>query len=447
MTAFKQQLAQDDIIIDIKFRMEKIKERLRPQINAAKVQLESMKDAMAKTRKAGKRMVLFDGKRMGFKKFNNLIREQSQHLQNLQVQQRVALQPLQKNLAVAQKRSSKLGQEIKRTAGQFPGWAMSIMFLGMQLQRVFTSIWQSGREAFQEVMRSTEGTVTGFDMLEGSVKYLSFTVGDALEPLAHLLIPIIDKITELVQENEKVVRTITAIGAVAGTVFATGGMAVLSINGFAGAIRNIVSAGNFVNDFNWAGLGSKIQKGIGIMSIFWAVKRADGAFKDFTSGDTVNGIVRSLSSMATMVGGLKFIKGGSPKLAGALLVAGFALELFAEDRLFKDIGGVLGTIQGLFTALMNELNNILARSAIGKFLGFRETGFSFTETVRFVRDDFVKTGSKMDDWFREVKSGPTEYDYGGYTPVDLDINVYQQPGEDNDDLVKRIYEEAERNMN
>jgi len=74
----------------------------------------------------------------------------------------------------------------------FQGWALSVMFAGMAMQRAFNAIWQSGSKTFNDIMHSVEGTVTGFDNLNNSITYLQFVAGQALEPLADALVPIID---------------------------------------------------------------------------------------------------------------------------------------------------------------------------------------------------------------------------------------------------------------
>jgi hypothetical protein len=138
-------------------------------------------------------------------------------------------QYIDKQLTGAVKNASKKLEQGKRA---FAGWAMSIMFFGMALQRAFSQIWTTSTKTFQDVMHSVEGTVTQFDMLEGSMKYLGFVAGAALEPIAAWLIPVIDSISEWIVNNEELFRTIVAVGGIAGTVFAIGGAAALAVNGF-----------------------------------------------------------------------------------------------------------------------------------------------------------------------------------------------------------------------
>lgn len=131
------------------------------------------------------------------------------------------------------------GVEIKKNKRVFQGWALSIMFFGQAIQRVFTSIWKSASKTFTEVMQSVEGTTTDFDMLNGSLTYMKFVAGQALEPIAMALIPIIDSISTWVEDNQELFSTIVVIGSILGFVLATVGMLVLAAFGLIEAFAKI----------------------------------------------------------------------------------------------------------------------------------------------------------------------------------------------------------------
>jgi hypothetical protein len=142
----------------------------------------------------------------------------------------------------------------------FQGWAMSIMFFGMALQRAFSTIWKSSTQTFQDVMHSVEGTVTRFDVLNGSVKYLQFVAGQALEPLVGFIIPIIDILTEWISNNEELFRWTVALGSIIGTTFAIGGMAYLALFGFLDLMKllglaTVSTSGTFMG-FNLGAFGA-----------------------------------------------------------------------------------------------------------------------------------------------------------------------------------------------
>lgn len=140
------------------------------------------------------------------------------------------------NLAGAQQTVANVQNKLAGAMGkgrrEFQGWAMSIMFFGMALQRVFGSIWKESTKTFQDVMHSVEGTITQFDVLNGSLAYLWFVSGQALEPLVAFIIPIIDAISDWISHNEGLFRSLFVIGVTLGSIFAVGGAAALAVNGF-----------------------------------------------------------------------------------------------------------------------------------------------------------------------------------------------------------------------
>ena len=161
-----------------------------------------------------------------------------------------------KTYAKAQEKVVQSQLRLKRAMGETPfaGWAMSIMFAGMAMKRVFDTIWKSASKTFTEVMKSTGDTSTGFDMLSGSLKYLGFTMGAALEPVATALIPIIDSISQFITDYPKLSAGIAvSVGAV-GAIAMFAGMFKLAWNGIKDAFAKLGLA--------IPGLGAKI-KGLG----------------------------------------------------------------------------------------------------------------------------------------------------------------------------------------
>lgn len=118
---------------------------------------------------------------------------------------------------------------------QFQGWALSIMFFGQALKGLFNTIWQAGSKTFNDVMHSVENTVTGFDTLNNSITYLGFVIGQALEPVANFLAPIIDSISEWIANNQELFASLAVIVGVLGTLLTLVGGGVLAISGLATA--------------------------------------------------------------------------------------------------------------------------------------------------------------------------------------------------------------------
>ena len=254
-----------------------------------------------------------------------------------------------------------MGMSMKQGTRAFQGWAMSIMFFGMALQRAFSSIWRNSQKTFNDVMHSVEGTVTQFDMLGGSIKYLQFVAGAALEPLLFYIIPIIDMITDWIMRNEKLFAGIVAVGTVIGTVFAIGGAAALAVNGFIDLFGKlgIVALGEQgkIEGMNWARTGEVIKKGIGFISIGYGLVQAVDAFKDFKEGKVFSGMINALSSAALLIGGIKVLKGA--KGGGALIAIGVALELIDQGVFFTSIFTVFGIVGAFIAAIFRTTAKII----------------------------------------------------------------------------------------
>ncbi len=146
-----------------------------------------------------------------------------------------------------QRTTAGLGGQFKRNEGRFQGWALSVMFFGMAMQRVFSDIWKQSAATFNDVSHSVAGTVTGFDLLEGSITYLQYSIGAALEPVVMQLVPIIDKITEWVQENEALTAGIVKWGFIIGSVLFMVGFLTLAFNGVWTMIKNVTTAIKFLS--------------------------------------------------------------------------------------------------------------------------------------------------------------------------------------------------------
>lgn len=139
-----------------------------------------------------------------------------------------------KNLGTMSGRLSKTTDAMKAQQPEFAGYAMSIMFFGMAMQRIFLGIWKTSTKTFQDVMHSVEGTVTNTDRLNSSWEYFKFAVGSALDPLMGWLAPIIASIAEWVAQNQRLVATIVGLGTLLGTLFMSGGALKLAWDGFVG---------------------------------------------------------------------------------------------------------------------------------------------------------------------------------------------------------------------
>jgi hypothetical protein len=217
-----------------------------------------------------------------------------------------------------------INKKLEPATKKFAGWAMSIMFFGMAMQRVFNGIWKSSTQTFQDVMHSTEGATTGFDMLQGSIKYLQFSIGAALEPVVMWLIPIIDRIAEWVQNNEGLTAGIITIGILLGGLFVGVGGGVLAINGFIELGEKIGllpgKTTTAVEGTNTALGGIKSLISVGVALYF--VKEALEAFKEENYMDMVADLLIAAGSLTVWK---------MPWVGGSLLAIGFTLKFIDSN--------------------------------------------------------------------------------------------------------------------
>jgi len=343
---------------------------------------------------------------------------------------------------------SKQAKAVKMNKKEFSGWALSLMFAGMALKGIFDTIWKSSTKTFNEVMHSVEGTVTGFDMMQGAMAYVGYAAGAAFEPIADFLTPIIWAVADWISENEKLFAGLTLTSGILGTMFMVGGMVALAVDGFKnlGAEMGLVTmeAGKITN-YNWKAMGSKIKNGIGLIGIGFGLYQIATAFKDFESGKFSNGFIRSISGAVSTIGGIMIMR-GSPA-GGPLLVIGVAMELLAQDKFFQTMALSLGWLNALFMTtwdrvkhdyskkvgdgIIQETDNLITKLAkiwnklfpeslfsdlLNSLAGIeRETAGVFDGAQSF-KDNYAKviqSGISVDSDFSAWK---TEIDFGVFFP-------------------------------
>lgn len=358
-----------DILVEIGYKIEQLK------IDKAKVanQLKDMANIVQeKMRKVKDEGYVFKG--MGKKESLNKLAEDMRILKQaastydssfkkatVQKQQdylkaKIAAKNYQKQLQKVKQAQQEAFDKRLFNPKKFQGWALSIMFFGMALQRFFLNLYNSSSKTFNEVMHSVEGTVTGFDMLQGSIAYLQFNLGQALEPIAMMIAPIIDAVAEWILNNQELAGWITATGIGLGGLFAIGGGGVLAVNGFIDLATKIGLAKQEADGlikFDWGAIGKAIQKAVGIVAITYAVVQAKDAFDDFTSGKFVSGLINSLSTAFSGIGGIRMLQG--KKGGGALFAIGVALDLVEQGKFFQTIFSITGIINAIFMTLVDAI--------------------------------------------------------------------------------------------
>lgn len=350
---------------------------LRLQSEQAKAKLKEFGNNLREVQKAGSPYV------------NDFMRGYATQAQKVYIAQKNLNQALTEMKPRLEKVSNFMNPDV------FQGWAMSLMFAGMALQRMSQSIYKFGTKAFQEISHSVEGTVTQTDMLEGSMKYLGFTIGAALEPVISFLIPIVDKISEWVEANPDLTRQAVIFTSIAGAIAMISGSAVLAwTNGLQPLINGIKSL---------TGLTGMQQ-----LSIGFALYNAGSGIASLIKGEVLEGIAEltksagfiaaatmSNKTTAGVLFGIAFameavdivLKNGaftkdnlarlfmstapgafmvSPGVGAALLTVGVAMTILPEDtfdyisrRLAIAFGMVIATLAGVAESVLSPITAVI----------------------------------------------------------------------------------------
>ncbi len=369
-------------------------------------------------------------------------------------------------------------QRLEKVSGkarmQFQAWALSIMFFGMALQRVFSSIWKSGEQTFQDVMHSVLNTVTQFDVLNGSVSYLQFVMGQALEPIAGMLVPIIDSISNWISNNEELFRTIVEVGTIAGTVFAVGGIAVLAVNGFIDLFTKMGvvarDASGAISGIQLGGFGAFLTNPIVIAvvaalavlaALSWkAFKETPDAWKSLRDiGSSLWVTVKNLSnSFLALLGDILDVDINWQTFAWFMA---WSLALFIEQlkivlnaltavvdviRVAVDFARAFGeAISAAFEALAN--GGHFDASGIERSLFRAESAWNgvknATKDAMAASDDYTRilmegpTGFQKEFQMKQYGAARSDLTKSENTYVDQ-INIYQAQGESNVDIINEI---------
>ncbi len=136
------------------------------------------------------------------------------------------------------KKFKNLNQSVKSTTRGIKRFQMnllSVMFLGMALQRFFGGILRAAVTSFTKIMESNNMLGTAIQRLAVHWEYLKFIMGSVInsviEPFLPLILGLIGGFTEFIQKNSKLVAWVTLLGFTFATLLFLFGMLGLGING------------------------------------------------------------------------------------------------------------------------------------------------------------------------------------------------------------------------
>lgn len=261
-----------------------------------------------------------------------------------------------------------VNKKIKKTTAEmtkipFAGWAMSIMFFGMAMQRTFGTIQKTATKTFQDVMHSTEGAVTNFDLLEGSVKYLQFTIGEALEPVVAYLIPIIDWIQQWISDNPTLAAGIMTWGLILGAIFTVGGAGMLAINGFTELGMKITGATSRIDGLKASinGLGRMVGLAVAIdvtMELITGEKDfKESIAKILVAAGLLAGITTPIGAAALTIGVVFAVADAYGKLDALLYYMGLGFGMVLDGITFQ-FKAVWNSFSAIINGIISGINVI-----------------------------------------------------------------------------------------
>jgi len=151
-----------------------------------------------------------------------------------------------KQLYSSPKLLKKAGLGLKNFRGQFKMYFLSVMFFGMQIQRVFTQMARSTLESYMKISEGTTQAGQGLSMLQAAFTTLKYSVGEAIAeallPFIPAILNIIMKIVDFVETHKKLVAMLIIGGAAFGAILFLIGQIGLGIGGVVTLLTKMAAA-------------------------------------------------------------------------------------------------------------------------------------------------------------------------------------------------------------
>lgn len=206
-----------------------------------------------------------------------------------------ALVSSQKKAAAASRKAMMASQQ---QGQQFDMNALSVMFFGMAVSRVFSRIKTVGIDTFMKVTQGSTLAGQGINALKANFELLKFAIGEALAqgllPFIPRILEIVQKVTDWVSENKELVTSIVISGMAIGTLALLYGTLKL---GLTGVIKTIGKLGGSL-----VTLGGKVKTngvqalaplGMTLLKVTIVALLAYLAFKTFSDFLEENPIAKS----------------------------------------------------------------------------------------------------------------------------------------------------------
>jgi len=307
------------------------------------------------------------GSALGVEKFQKQLISMRKEFGVSNVQAKVFTQKLG-DMSLAVKDSAKAAEMAKKSWGSFfsrfqPGF-LSMMFGGMQLQRMMGGLIRGMISNFKELASETDPTRIALTRLEGSLKFLKFQIVSAAGPLLQKFVDWLSTLaTDLAKSDpEKLKKIAVAIGSVwtLGLALFTIGQLGTFVTGMGNLVKEMSSANAATAATNLDNTAAAMSKMREIGSVAIGFYFLYDSLKDFNEGKVLDGISSALGAGAA---GAMYV--GKLGAYNKILVAKLGLDIATDV-----IGG---NPKGMF----NSLGDFFMMSGLGRLMMGGPHGWAF----------------------------------------------------------------------
>jgi hypothetical protein len=299
------------------------------------------------------------------------------------------------------KKRQKAIKDANKEMRRFKGEWLSLMFLGMAIQRTFGGILRASYQTFSKATEGTNKANNAVTRLNASWEFFKFALIDSLlsNPLFSMMIDwvagMVDWLSELTYKTDGWLTAIIGVAAAIGGILATAGMLHLGINQ--------MSVGALLDEAKT--IGPKVQKAAGTIMLAYGLIQTVESVAEFESGNWLESSLKVLGAGLMSVGGI--IAFSNPVAGGALFAIGFELKHIADKlpqfkafilafaevlgRAFGDLMGgafynvFIGNISHAMIDIANMIKNVPFMGGVADAL------FAGADKVNNLKRDLVLT--------------------------------------------------------
>jgi len=307
---------------------------------------------------------------------------------------------------------------------------LSVMFIGQAITKMFKGLYQRATASFNELTKGTDGANKGLTMLQANIKFVQFSLGNAL---SEALMPYMDTITYVAEtvsdffsKNPKLTLKAVFGGIALGTLMSIVGQVVLfvasmrniaTMTSLARKVKTFIDAINGVDTTKTAALsnlGTSLAtwatRGLGIgLTIFAGIK----SVKAFKQGDILKGIVYGIAGLMG-AGAVVASFTGASLTAFTLPIIVSALVFIGSYKLGEKIGSNWWLKRDIKKRILASGDNNLILEMNGK-VKLNKDDSSVNRMIQAVTAQYIKAQDELDKAKEKYLGG--EMDFTQYSTV------------------------------